>query len=878
MSESYETFALIAAIFDLDRIRVRIFPSQQMQDRYPPVPQVWYEYIHANDWKSAAYLHRTSATLQIGYILVITMKFSPFNKWIIVPGKIKTHSTHWARRTLATVTSRQKTVVKIIWPYKDRTQQKPIALSLSNFPQLGNCIIGQILQLDISERPVELPESQEPLTIIPVTVVLQAKSHIIQYMPFETLEEHLQYWSNLLQVSLTHENLMAKRSAQKPEIFNFEWDKRGNPFQLHLSPVQKDAFNIKANSAYKISVGDAEVGQGTVKQPKLIRDNSNIILTLPTDAMLSLLSKQPRNQPGSCILSASDIDSTFSVASKTCRKLFALAEKVPLPNVFHMPVWQQLIGFELNNTKAITPPDFYLRTPTQKNICKAPYTDIAYQVLHGTRINPLSIIFGPPGAGKTTLLVALIYHTCIQNPREQILVTAMTNTAIDNTLEKLQQIINASDPHTKEIFKIVRILPYSREDQARNTPQSLLSLSLTKYPNQSLDTLELIEKFQRIEKDSQELGQRLQATTEQNSEDTNELRALQKEKTRIQTVLEEAYLITIRPNIVFATVITAHNKRLQLEEYKFSPQSVFLDEACQINIPLTLTALQMLHPKQEKRIVLTGDVMQLAAVTMSRGPISEFLSLSLAEFLTMKGRITPFELNITYRSHPNLLKFPAMHFYPKGLYSGTPPEERETLLKTFPFPNSAFPILFISHDTPEEQDNQRSKSNSLERRCIIQLYALLRRTLQISANDIGIISFYSSQVNKLLRDLQAAGFSDVPLDSVATAEKFQGKEKAVVLISCVRSSKAQIVTTQDIRKHLGFLDTRRLISAITRAKSAMFIIGNARHLSHHSFWDKYVKFCLEYGLIINEHQFQQISSKLASEANPTNWTRRGFGY
>jgi superfamily I DNA and/or RNA helicase len=119
-------------------------------------------------------------------------------------------------------------------------------------------------------------------------------------------------------------------------------------------------------------------------------------------------------------------------------------------------------------------------------------------------------------------------------------------------------------------------------------------------------------------------------------------------------------------------------------------------------------------------------------------------------------------------------------------------------LKRFPFPNPEFPILFISHEFPESKDKQQSKSNDLERKCIIQLDALLRRQLEISADDIGIISFYSSQVNKLLQELQEAGFEDVPMDSVAMAERFQGKEKSVILISCVRSSQTMVKNTNFI--------------------------------------------------------------------------------
>jgi hypothetical protein len=873
MTENYATFALISAIYDVDRIRIRVFPSELLRIHYPYVPSSWYMYINSLHWKSAAYLSRVSAVLQIGYVVSLTIKLSPRQEWVVLPGKVLQHPEHWARHTMATIIAKNRNVVKILWPYRESTFNVPTALQLDDFPQLRSCSIGQVLRIIASDRPWKLKNSADQLIIIPPVVVLQVNLHTIQYTPLESLETHLAYWENLLQVSLTHESFVAKRTVGRPEPFDFHWAQNGNPYQLTLSPLQRNAVNVKTNSPYTIKIGESAIGQGTVSRFKFNKNQQKVMLTLPSDTLLKLLTTQGEESQQKCFLSAAENSSTFTVAKKACARLFTVAERVPLPNVFHLPIWQQLIGFRNNNKALAAPRKFTLETPTQGPIQSAPYKDIAYHVLHGTNINPLSVIFGPPGAGKTTLLVALIYHVLIQNPEDQILVTAMTNTAVDNLLEKLLPIIQAASMTIRQKFRIVRMLPASRENQADPTPYSLLALALDHYDGREEDTKNLQINYHQLVAKSNEMGMKLHQPSSRDEENVIELRTINKLLTQAQTALEDAYLQKVRPNIVFATVVTAHNPRLHSSRYNFSPQSIFLDEACQINIPLTLTALQLLHPKEEKRIVLTGDVMQLAAVTLSRGPIADFLGYSLAEFLTMPGRATPFELNITYRSHPNLLKFPAAHFYPKGLYYGTPPEEREELLKRFPFPNPEFPILFISHEFPESKDQQQSKSNDLERKCIIQLYALLRQQMEISAEDIGIISFYSSQVNKLLRELQEAGFEDVPMDSVATAERFQGKEKSVILISCVRSSQATIKTARDIRRYLGFLDTRRLVSTITRAKSAMFIVGNSRHLSHHSFWRKYVDFCLDHNLIISAEQFQYILARIVSASTPYNWTR-----
>lgn len=876
MATHYDTFALVSAIYDVDRIRIRVFATAALKENYPCMPDSWYLYINSIHWKSAAYLSRVSATLQIGFVLSLSIRLSPRQEWAVVPGKVIQHPVHWVRQTLATVVAKQKFSVRVMWPYKESANKGPITLPLQDFPQLQTATVGQLLQVIASDRSENLPDSIAPLAIIPPVVVLQVKFHNIQYTPFEDLEDHLAYWENLIQVSLSHEAFVTKKTIRQPETYQFTWAQNGNPFQLQLSPLQNGTSNVKANSPYTVSVGDARVGAGTVSRPQASTNNQNLLLTLPTDTLLSFLTNQTTEGLGRCILSAADNNSTFSVASKVCKHLFAINEKVALPNVFHMPIWKQLIGFKDNPVALAAPTQFRLDTPTQGTICLTPYRDIAYHVLHGSHVNPLSIIFGPPGAGKTTLLVAMIYHVVLQTPTDQVLVTAMTNTAIDNILEKLLPIIAESPASVRNQFKIVRMLPQSRDEEASTAPFALLHLALQPYSGRTPETEILIADYHRIIRQSTTIGKAIHHPPEFDETRSSELREVNKSRVKTQKAIEEAYLAAVKPNVIFATVITAHNPRLHSPRYNLSPQSIFVDEACQVNIPLTLTVLQLLCPKQEKRVVLTGDVMQLAAVTMSKGQISEFLSFSLAEYLTMPGKVTPFELNITYRSHPNLLRFPAAHFYPKGLYSGTAPAEREDILRKFPFPNPEFPILFVSHEYPEAQDRQMSKSNSLERRCIVQLYTLLRVQLKVPMEDIGIISFYNSQVNKILQDLQAAGFKDVPYDSVATAEKFQGKEKSVILISCVRSSQVDIRTPQQARRYLGFLDTRRLVSTITRARSAMFIVGNSRHLSYHSFWHKYVDFCLQHHLIISEKQFQQMYAKLVPSADPFDWTRNAL--
>ncbi len=103
---------------------------------------------------------------------------------------------------------------------------------------------------------------------------------------------------------------------------------------------------------------------------------------------------------------------------------------------------------------------------------------------------------------------------------------------------------------------------------------------------------------------------------------------------------------------------------------------------------------------------------------------------------------------------------------------------------------------------------------------------------------IGIISPYKSQVHTLkdhiypkLRSLK------LPIDAVEinTVDAYQGREKDIIIISCVRGS---------LERTLGFLnDYRRMNVAITRAKHFLWVVGNSRTLNRNKNWDAFIKFC-----------------------------------
>jgi DNA replication ATP-dependent helicase Dna2 len=204
---------------------------------------------------------------------------------------------------------------------------------------------------------------------------------------------------------------------------------------------------------------------------------------------------------------------------------------------------------------------------------------------------------------------------------------------------------------------------------------------------------------------------------------------------------------------------------------------------------------------------------------------------------------------------------------PTGLlaYHHKPYQSRSSAMQSCVEPESAScwlsrslspdqPVVFINTDlissTLETQSGPRI-TNALEARLVTQLTVSLL-SLGVPADEIGIIAFYRSQLALLRQSLSSAhtqtqssefgapaisttGCAGVELH---TADKFQGRDKEVVLVSCVRSNDNGVVG--DLLK-----DRRRVNVALTRARSKLVILGSEKTLSSNELLGDMVALCRE---------------------------------
>ena len=92
----------------------------------------------------------------------------------------------------------------------------------------------------------------------------------------------------------------------------------------------------------------------------------------------------------------------------------------------------------------------------------------------------------------------------------------------------------------------------------------------------------------------------------------------------------------------------------------------------------------------------------------------------------------------------------------------------------------------------------------------------------VPGSDIGVISVYRSQLALLKHGLRHRGASSGV--ELHTADRFQGRDKEVVVVSLVRNNEA---------RNIGELlrDWRRVNVAFTRARSKLLVVGSASTLA-----------------------------------------------
>ena len=315
-------------------------------------------------------------------------------------------------------------------------------------------------------------------------------------------------------------------------------------------------------------------------------------------------------------------------------------------------------------------------------------------------------------------------------------------------------------------------------------------------------------------------------------------------------------------DLVFCTLSMCGSDQMMEEKF----DQLVIDEAAQTSEANVVVALSRLSEEKGERVVLVGDKKQLpATIFLERKVGGEMLERSLfARLEEVGGDIGQARtmLTLQYRMHPSIRSYPSLHFYDNQLIDApntTSPAYTQAYHSDERF--GPYVLYDVSGSNASRDASSSSLSNRGEAMAVLELIQELMNKYggekgKVKMSDVAVLSPYSQQVelikrlveekfNKGRQRPQRGGrpLAEHSTVEVCTVDSFQGREKPIVILSCVRAG-------DYFNTNIGFLrDVRRMNVAITRAKYALWIVGDMRKLRGTKEWKELVEDAEKRGLV-----------------------------
>jgi DNA replication ATP-dependent helicase Dna2 len=389
-----------------------------------------------------------------------------------------------------------------------------------------------------------------------------------------------------------------------------------------------------------------------------------------------------------------------------------------------------------------------------------------------------ALVLGMPGTGKTTTIAHII--RCLVAKGKTVLLTSYTHTAVDNILLKLR--------HAD--FNILRLGVRAKVHHE-------------------------VQEFAILASDPQES-------------------------------LEALHDAWHKPPVVATTSLGVNHSLFSQRTFDYC----IVDEASQITLPVCLGPIRM-----AKSFILVGDHFQLPPLVQNKEALEGGLDMSLFRLLSEQHPEAVVSLEHQYRMNEDIMALANALIYNGRLICGNEAVAKRTLslpyaeqiIRSHHFPLSAknsqpnicpspssetcflnrvlspvCPVVFINTDplgtTSRDITVGNRTTNPFEAQLTTRIADLLM-SAGVASHDLGIVTFYRSQISLLRQSLRG-----YPSLEFHTADKFQGRDKEAVLVSFVRSN--QDGGVGDLLR-----DWRRVNVAVTRARSKLILLGSERTLS-----------------------------------------------
>ncbi|KAG5367305.1 putative ATP-dependent helicase C29A10.10c [Yarrowia sp. C11] len=445
-----------------------------------------------------------------------------------------------------------------------------------------------------------------------------------------------------------------------------------------------------------------------------------------------------------------------------------------------------------------------------------------------------SLIQGPPGTGKTNTIVAII-REILESKVRPVMFCAPSNAAVDELTKRL-------DKHFLENprldYRIVRIGRRDRVDpevahltvegafrgleddekEARECLEEEEAAMKKMFDDLYVTKNELFTQLHKLFKRSsssspQSSISKLKAEISDIKKKISDMKPVLFElrgrvwesRNRNKDKLEEFTTKLFNESHVFCCTLSGSASRNLLKSgLLFS--TVVIDEAGQCTEPSVLIPLQY----QSTKVILVGDPKQLPPTVISTPAGNYDYDMSLTECT-------------------NISVFPRTVFYDNILKDG--PDMATKTARPWHSKQNLPPYRFFNVEGRHKVGASKSSYNMAEVQFAETLFSAALLCSQAEERGlIGIVSPYKQQVKKMNHFFtQKYRQKTLEVLQIGTVDGFQGREKDIIIMSCVKAHPTAETT--------GFLaDVRRMNVAITRAKSSLWIIGNATTLATNEKW------------------------------------------
>ncbi|KAI8826956.1 P-loop containing nucleoside triphosphate hydrolase protein [Fimicolochytrium jonesii] len=473
-----------------------------------------------------------------------------------------------------------------------------------------------------------------------------------------------------------------------------------------------------------------------------------------------------------------------------------------------------------------------------------------------------TLIQGPPGTGKTKTIVGLISalltrenvvkvpgQAVTPNSKHRLLCCAPSNAAIDEIVRRLKEGI----PHprggtfvprvvrigtTESIHTSVRDVTleailegilattgnFQEDDRMADIRSAITSLKDERERLRAREDDNEIEAEEASKVDAKisTITKKLAALHEQLQRERQEKTAASQARDKYRR--QQKLKVLMEADVILSTLSGAGSDVLgDLHELTFP--IVIVDEAAQSVELSTLIPLRY----GAKQCILVGDPQQLPPTVLSQVGQSYSYEQSLFQRLMNNDPDGTHLLSISYRMHPSISSYVSKGFY-KGRLRDAP---NMSELCTAPWHKDSMfaPYQLIDMYNGREQTGRgHSYFNLDEARLAVDLVEVLcsRFPDYNFAGKIGIITFYKKQVREIKNTFIRKGWTREMMQNidVNTVDGFQGQEKEIIILSCVRANGS-----------VGFTsDIRRMNVALSRAKYSLIILGNLETLKRNRAW------------------------------------------